>query len=280
MFARKNIIRFQTGMTLIELLISLAISLLLLALLIEIYLSTHRSLQIQHALYAIQENGRTASVILTSAINQSGHIGCARLTTDFPIISHTSHKLNAKNKIRGTSHEITVRYREYPNVVLNKNTNADQPLYASDEIKFKPNDVIMISNCKNAEIFSIKSIHFKNGNQEIVPSRPLHYSYDKFSELGLLAVDRYYISKTKRRNQNGQPVYALFLQNIRGQKTELIENITNMKITYTVNKSGNLKDISANQVINWSEVAGAAIDIDLYAGPLEKTWHVYAALNE
>lgn len=265
-------------MTLVELLISFSISLLLLGLLIEIYLSTHRSVQIQNALYTIQENGKSASAIFTSAIHQSGHIGCARLTHDFPLISHSSYQLNASNKIHGTHHEVTVRYMEYPNIVLNKNMKDDQILYAGNEIIFKPADIVIISNCKHAEIFSIKHIHFKNGSQEIVPSRPLHYSYEKFSELGLLAVNRYYIAKTNRINQNGQPVYALFLQTIHGQKTELIENIKNMKITYTIKQAKKLKEIYAEQIFDWSQVAGAAIDINLYAGPLEKTWHIYAAL--
>ena len=82
--------RFQSisGSILIELMLSVAIGLLLMSGLIEIYLTSQRAIKLQKQLLEIQTNAQLVSDILHTEIKKSGNIGCAKLTDEFPIISH------------------------------------------------------------------------------------------------------------------------------------------------------------------------------------------------
>lgn len=251
----------QKGLSLIELLISMSIGLIIVSLLIEIYLANQHSIQLQMALYAIQDNAKSAIHILKSEMQQAGLIGCAKLTENFPIISHVDQTLNANNKFVYTNKEITVRYAEYTNTFLVKDMHDNVTLFVSKDDDFKANNIILISDCRKAEIIKIKKVYANKYRQKIILYSPLHYRYKKFSEVSHLAINRYYIEKTKRKYNNGKDIYALFVRDIHEQKNELIPNIQDMKITHLDNK-------------------GINIAIDIYTPPFKKTWYMYEAIPD
>jgi hypothetical protein len=270
----------HSGLILIELLITMSISLLLLSNLMGIYLTCMHSLQFQFALYSIEDNARTAISILNSSLHEAGHIGCAKLSKDFPIVSYHDYSLNSSNKIIGNNlNEITVRNALYPHATLIQTLKNNESLYADKEVHFKPGNIVIIANCKRAEIFEIKEINLYKDKQRITPTSPLHFQYEKFSEISHLAINRYFIAKTKRKNRDGSAIHALFLQDINQYKTELVADIESMKLSYTVNLRGQLRELSADKIVDWSEVKGVAIDFNLYTPPLKKTWHAYAVLE-
>jgi type IV pilus assembly protein PilW len=275
-----DVFKQASGIVLIEMIIVVAIGLLLVSVLTEMYLVNQKSLRLQTALYDSQDNAKTAISILSAEIHQAGRIGCARLTSEFPMTSIHEYRLTPENKMTGNSfNEITVRYAAYPNAFLKLSMQDEKTIHASSDIHFASGDILLISNCKRAEIFAVEEVKIKNGVQKIIPAFSLHNLYEKNSEVSRLIINKYYIAKTNRTHQDGTPVYSLFLQDIRHHKTELVAGVDSMRVAYSVNYAGNWSEVEANQVTDWKSVAGVAIDFDLNTPPIKKSWHMYAVLN-
>lgn len=245
----------ERGFMLIELMISISIALILLSLLMQIYLASQKSSKLEFALTSIQMNASSFTSILSSQIHQAGSIGCARLTTEFPLISHREYQLNAMNKISiNQGSELTIRYAEYPNLYLTENTQDGMKIHSNAGIHIHANDVLLISNCKQAEIVIAANVKESRGVQEITLTSALHNQYEKYSELSRLAINRFYISRSHYGRGN-----SLFMENIKHEKHELIMGINQMRMVF--------------------KNSGVAIDFEVSVAPLEKTWHLYSALT-
>lgn len=273
-----NGLKKYSGTILIELMLAVALGLLLVSFLLGIYIASQRSYRLQAALTQIQDNAKTAITILKSDIRKAGYIGCPRLTHDFAVASYPPYSLTPQNKLVGGDSEIIVRHVEFPGVVLNELMRDDLTLYTSMDVRFSAGDTLVISDCKAAEIFQVKKIFFLQHLQKIIPTHPLHNRYEPYAEISRLEVNKYLIAKTKRKNQDGSPVYSLFIEDINLYRTELVQGINRMQIFYSVDRGGKLIDTAADEIADWSKVVGVAIDLDLIAFPIKKTWHMYVAL--
>lgn len=245
----------ERGFTLIELMISISIALILIILLMQIYLASQKSFKLESALTSIQMNAVSFTSILSSQIHQAGSIGCARLSNDFPLISHGEYQLNAMNKITiNQGKELIIRYAEYPNLYLTESTNKGGKIKVNADIPIHANDVLLISNCKQAELVIAANVNQSRGIQEITLSSVLQNQYEKYSELSRLAINKFYISRSHYGGGN-----SLFMENIKHEKYELLMGINQMKLE--------LKN------------SGIAIDFELASAPLKKSWHLFSALT-
>ncbi|MBX3709258.1 MAG: hypothetical protein KF702_05810 [Gammaproteobacteria bacterium] len=265
------------GLTLVEVLVSMTIGILLIFVLLEMYLISQRSVKLQTAMIDIQDNAYAATAILTSEIQKAGTIGCGQLTEDFPVMSYLSYTINPKNKMIGNaSNEITVRYADYPNAVLNQSMTDNITLETSQHVHFSSGDVLIISNCQRAELFTVQQVKIKGAHQELIALSPLHHKYEKYSEISRFVVNTYYVAPTNRRNQDGTIIYALFVKDIKQRKSELVENINKMKITYSFMQAEKLEEVSADKISDWSKVVGVGIDLEVRADSLKKNKYMYS----
>lgn len=249
----------QQGLTLIELMIALALGLLLLRILMGIYLSSQQSTHLQAALNQIEHNATIALSIIQTDISRAGQIGCARLSQDFPLVSYPPYSLTVENKlILSGSHQLTVRYADYPANTLLAAMQNDSRLIVSNEVAFKPGEIVVISDCRKAEIFKIEAVSENHGVQIIIPSSSLHYLFQKDAEISRLIVNSYYLAATKRKQINGTPIYALFRDSLNQQHEELVEGIDEMNFQ--------------------AEPHGIAIKLNVSALAFKKDWYGYALL--
>lgn len=239
MFIRRNSTLKKTqGFSLIELLIALTISLLILIITTTIFLAVQNNLCLQNEMSYLQENIRLATQLLTSDIRMAGYIGCPKLTDGFPIKQFQSVELNPRNKITATNNSVTVRHASV------MHANLTQPIYNHSEIfltpepRFKAGDILLITDCKNAEIFQVNKVLIKDKEQKLLTTKPLAMEYEKYAEVSLLEINNYFIDKTDRQSVTGQTIYALYKRNIKGRKTELIENINSMHVNLSNNGVG------------------------------------------
>lgn len=104
------------GMTLVELLISLALSLMVIGGAVSIFISTKESLRLEEDLSVLQENFRFISGRLHRDLSQTFYMGCTPPFKDgSPTISAKVTGINVADLIRGTEgganpDEITVSY--------------------------------------------------------------------------------------------------------------------------------------------------------------------------
>jgi len=218
------------------------------------YMTTLQSLKLETALNTIQNNAKMIHSIFQTEIKQAGNIGCAKLTRDFPIISYGEYQLNSNNKIISPEeNQITIRYAEYPNNTLIESMISVNRIDINNTVSFHAGDILLISDCKKAEILIADVIKKNHGNQIIVPHSPLHNRYEKFAEVSRLIINTFYVAETAPGKQ------SLFMENIHHKKSELVSGVNHMQI-------------------QWENMAGIAIDYELTAATLTKNWHFYAAI--
>lgn len=272
---KNNKINHDSGVTLIELMLALSLSLLLLGFVFEIVVTSERYFHLQTALQQNQESALAAIDILKSEIRQAGHIGCAKLTPDFPLYSLSHYSITAQNKlVSGSNNTITVRYAEYPSVALVTPVLDGKTLCTNKDIPMKLNDILLISDCKHAELVQIDAAlsHCATTRQL------LHYQFDHLAELSRFRINTYFVRKTARKDRSGVKVSSLFMSNINGRAMELVEGINHMSLAYTIYRDGRLITLSANEISDWSQIRGVAIDLEVSVFPVKKMWHAYVAL--
>lgn len=279
------------GATLIELMLALLISTLIFSSLITVYLATQTVNQAQVALTTIQQNGRVATSLLSLDIKMAGYTGCAKLRKNYPINYSADFSLTNENKIQPYhstaikvgSAALTVRHVAGENAVLIKPMKNDSLLYASAKPRFFKGDLLHLSDCSNAELFIVKElIRENNGIQKILPERPLHALYGENSGINRFNINTYFIGQTTRRNARGTAIYALYRQDIKLHKTELIEGVEDMKVKYNFLDNGRLYEIAEGEVNDWSRIAGVSIILtltDLNSVLLKKNEYIYVSLH-
>ncbi|MCK5898128.1 MAG: prepilin-type N-terminal cleavage/methylation domain-containing protein, partial [Methylococcales bacterium] len=173
----------QSGMTLIEIMIAMLIGVFLLGGVMQIFMSSRQSYRMQDNLSRMQENGRFAMDFLTRDIRMAGHQGCTTkkakrwldpknpnpnpmpLTTvadGLGIIGRDNIQKNWNAGFCGASGNCTqgtdVFSAHYGDICSNlsadQNTpNANIQIPAPNRCNIKKYDVLLISDCKSADIF-------------------------------------------------------------------------------------------------------------------------------
>lgn len=273
-------INHHLGFSLIELMIVVTITLLILSILLKIFMVSEQSYHLQLALNQIQNQQKKAIHILRDEIHQAGYIGCAKLTKSFPMKSNLSFSILPQNKLIGGDTSLTIRHASFPPVTLQKMLKDDVTLYVNNETKFTKNDVLIIADCHQAEIFKPANIIYLNKSQKIIASLPLKHQFTKYAEISRLEINTFFIAKTKRKNQRGEFINSLFKKNIRNKKIELVEGINELKFSYLLQVNDQFFLQKASRVNDWHKVKGVEVEISAEFSPLKKTWYLYANVGE
>lgn len=209
------------GLTLIELMLALTVTTMIFTILITVYISAENNFLQQSTLSREQENARLAIELLSTDIRMAGYVGCLKITADFPL----KNIIDAKNKISVTTNTITVRHVNLMHANLLKEMRGESTLHVTPKPDFVLNDILIISDCKAAEVLKVKKIFFEKNNQKITTDKPLINHFAENAEIGRLEINTYFIDKTDHKSVTGEPIYALYVRDITGERTELVEGI-------------------------------------------------------
>lgn len=264
------------GTSLLELMLALALSILLINVVIELYLSADKINLLQNAMLFIEENQQMTHDIFKKALHLTGFIGCAKLSNDFPIVSYPPYYLTATNKItpytidsmKPATEAMTIRSASQISsklIAIKNKTNLE--IMANQT--FNIGNIALIANCQYAELFKIKNIFpLKNNILQIETELPLQYEYSEDSEIMHFEVNSYFIAKTNRTTALNKPIYALYKIDITGKKSELVEGVDNLHISYDYRQMSN-------------DLAGVSIKLlfsSVNAYALSKEDYLYVAL--
>ncbi len=160
------------------------------------------------------------------------------------------------------------------------------------------NPDLAIHGYQNALPLALQGKILKDTDSVVIGRCDLQKGSLVFQQLAL------FIGATTRKNVLGKTVYALYINPLGSDKSELVSNIDNMRITYGVTDASSqdvVQYLSADQVSNWRNVR--AVDIMLllssdapvlakpeayvFAGKtfpadrfLHRQWQLYIALRE
>jgi hypothetical protein len=247
------------GAILIELMLTIALSLVLLVTLIQLYLTSMRSLHMQVALHNMRHHASSAIGALRFSIHQSGYIGCARLTSDFPIKSVEGFTLTPENKLH-SEHlgELTVRYADPVHETLIEGMHNRYFIKVTRDHVFQEGDFLIISNCQKAEIFRVKKVYLTRHSQLILPMHLLQDRYEKNSEVARLVVNKFFVNSTLHEDDD-----------------EIANDIHDLQFSFTISEQGMFTDLPPEKIEDWSKVVGVSVRLTVSSPPYQKVWYAY-----
>jgi len=262
---------YQSGMTLIEIMIALLIGAFLLGGVLQIFINSKQTNRMQESLSRLQENGRFALDFLAKDIRMAGYRGCNRLT---PITGASNDSANflfdfntaiqgfestsssawtpainaAITSPLGGSDVITIRQANEQGNLVTAHTNGSTTLTLANTTGLAANDVVLISDCSGAEAFQISSITGSVITLQSAPSR----SYEN-GEVSPINTISYYVRstpiKTDRAAISSNDRLSLYRKTGSNDAQELIEGVDQIQILYG-------PDTDANGTPNYYVAAG------------------------
>lgn len=261
------VVNRQSGFTLVEIMVSLLISLVLLNGVIQIFLSSKQTYRFGEAVSRLQESGRFAIDIMARDIRMAGYQGCADLSSvPLSIISKAppTNNLN-QDAVQGWEYDgsawapssparpndvaakaladsdvFSIQHAQDQGIQLTGNmtpNNANIQI-ASDTIGIEKDDILIISDCESADIFTTEGVSSGSGKKTISHpssvniSNKLSKSYGTEAKVYAFAWHVYFVGDTGRKNSRGQNIMALFRRDIDGNIEEVVEGVENMQVTF------------------------------------------------
>ncbi|MFT5220519.1 MAG: type IV pilus assembly protein PilW [Gammaproteobacteria bacterium] len=169
----------QLGISLVEILVSLVISLFLVGGIFQVYLGNKTSYNFTSAISRIQENGRYAMDTMSQDLRMAGFFGCALFDPTDPsnIVNNLNpagagydpdlHDFLLEGAISGTENDglngsdsVTLRGSKpnQVNVLPPYNVSSSANLHVTPNNHVVQGDIVMVSNCRGADIFQITNI--------------------------------------------------------------------------------------------------------------------------
>lgn len=296
------------GLTLIELMIALAISAFLTLGVTTLYMDSKSTDRLGMSLARVQEGARLALDLMMRDIRMIGYQGCADPSSvELNIIAHDAPTTNFfESALRGYevtdtawadgtefdntdietmarigSDVIAIQRAESTGIEITGKMNVDNAnLKVKDDLGlFEKNDVVLISDCGNADMFRISSkpasdtwAHAMNVNY----SNRLSALYDTSADIFVFRSLVYFVGDTGRTDTEGNPIYSLYRQtdNLNLTTTtftieELVEGVDSLQILYGQRlANGNIRFVPAGTAdLNMSEVEAVRIGL-LVSSPM------------
>jgi len=284
-------LKHQHGISLVEVLVALVISLFLLAGIIQVYVGNKSSYTFSNSISRIQENGRYALETMAQDLRMAGFFGCAIFDPDDDaamdsIVNNLNpngigfndgdHNFLENDLVEGTENDglngsdsITIRGAEPGNVTV-------QPPYGSVSAQIKVSephnlvegDIVMVSNCRGADILQISNINQSNGtlvHNTGAGVEPGNYNPDNCIGGNAHCLSQTYgadssmfrfrtVTYSIAIGESGEP--ALW-RSQNGVDAELVEGIGQMQLLYGVDTTD---DDFPNQYMTSTELIASAND--------------------
>jgi type IV pilus assembly protein PilW len=274
LMTRKAIKSRCKGITLVELMVAMALGIFLTLGVTTLYIDTKKNDSSGEALARIQESARAALDIIAREIRMTGFQGCADPrnvnlniiaknvpTTVFGESSLRGWEVDSANWADGTEFDgkaIEAAARIGSDVIsiqrgvdLDINTdpewvsNANLKILTNEQV-FSKNQVVLVSNCENADLFRNTSASgassgkqtLAHANDQNITNR-LGTIYSKGGSVFTFSSVVFYVADTGREDARGNPIYALYRQTDDLDKDggvftteELVEGVESMQILY------------------------------------------------
>ncbi len=249
-----RVVKHQTGMTLVEIMISLLIGAFLLGGIMQIFISSKQTYRVQEGLSRLQENGRFAMEFIARDMRTADYWGCfangvggitnnlnfaaavapaapADFNYSLGAITGTQGLVNAGDSALDASDSITIRGAANSGILLTAVGADTAAALNATAHGFNANDLIFVTDCNNADIFQASSVT-ANAISHAAAGTPgntttnLSDTYDVDAQLYTVSTIQYSIQP----GAGGQS--ALFRQIDGAAAAELVEGFENMQILY------------------------------------------------
>jgi type IV pilus assembly protein PilW len=251
------------GFGLVEFMVSMSLGLSITLIGITLYGQAKKNHALIQGWARLQENGRVAFEWLNHDIRMSGFIGCPRsievplvnapeFTTTSLLGSQPGYQHPLMPVLPGSTENDSILIQAADSDPLAIHSAYGQKIHFVKAPNFAIGTHLVISDCHHAETFQWDRFKLQ-----------AHYNND--AEVARLKKVVFYVSDTLRKNQTGEPIYALYRRDLyaaRSNPTELVEGVEKFKILYGLpNESGTISYVTAAEVSNWQNVRSVSIEL-------------------
>lgn len=283
--------RYNTGFTMIELMVSIAIGLFLSAVIGGVYVSSKDSFNYQDAMSRLQENARFAMERMARDVRMAGYNGCGDLSKVANTVNNGSSSwwLNFTTPVMGYD-ALSSSQTQFPGAIAGTDAIVLLGVASDNELSvishnpvaatiqttqhsIQPGAILVITDCSQTSIFQMSgptntnanatnvnhatgnSVSPGNCNKQLGASCPTvkAYTFKPGSSLLQMYANAYYIAASGITG-NGNALWTCSLAGQTGGTTlcsELINGVENMQIEYGVDTDG---DTSANAYLTAGSV--------------------------
>jgi len=281
------------GFSLLELLIVAVLGLLLLEIVWQSYLSAKKIYHAQNDLAYLSENMRFADFVLWQNIMQAGFAGCRKIS-ELNLSNHTGMIVGIRGYssthlpdylfdsdiIKGTDIIVIGKASADSTSILDNVKRGITSFLVEKNPTTEGNRFLLISDCKNADLFEAKNW----GVKKVFSGVELSNFYTRTNaEVRLFEELIFFISNTDRMDEKKRPIHSLYFSINRHRKQELIADVTDMQVNYGVDSNGSYKYLKARDIIDhklWDRVSDVVIDLKMHSNLLSKHKRLYIKLRE
>jgi type IV pilus assembly protein PilW len=255
------------GFTLLEFLLSLSIGLGLISLLFVFHIHLKHKSQWIQALGELQEASQIAFSWLSRDAHRMGFIGCPRLAETHLHHPHWTAKTSLQawqsgSSLVNPSLPLPTRARKDSDAILFRFADPigvpviqakGKTIQLQENTDFVAGELVLISDCENAELFRWQSDKLRAAYQEDAQVRRLHEVL-------------YYVGETDRKNLTGKKIYALYRQNRHPKlySIPLVDGIERLSLRYGIKNGNNIINyVTAAQVTDWEQVKSVEVTLEL-----------------
>ncbi|MCU0841351.1 MAG: PilW family protein [Thiobacillaceae bacterium] len=265
----------QAGLTMVELLISIAVGLLVMVAFGYLYMGSRQSFRVQDSVARIQENGRYALEVMGQDLRVTGFVGCGSLTSVTPALTANPNpdagggpiaSLTPATVLTGTQGPVTLTvYKttgsgEFLTAAM-ASPAAAVPIPASAR-NFAVGSMFLIANCTNADVFR-NSVAIADGTTDIQhaaannDSGNLSVAYGPDAMVYPFEAIEYHLGNNPAGNSS-------LYRRLNGTDQEVVENVEDLQITYgeDTDADGAVNAyVTANNVADWSRVLAVRVSL-------------------
>lgn len=245
-----SIVKKQSGMTLIEIMIAMTLGLVLIGGVIQLFLTSKQTFRMNAAMAAVQESGRYALETISRDLRMAGFQGCAdpgSVSSESAVKNDSPTASLLQTAVTGSegsaaSDALTVQFASGEAVRLASNSD---PVNAQIVVQSNPdaiaaNDVVMMADCTTAHLVRVTSVAAGASDVTLTYGAgendlgKLSKAYAPASTLVMRFNSvTYSVAPTGRTNARGEAISALFRQGLNdAAPVELVAGVENMQIQY------------------------------------------------
>jgi len=210
----------------------------------------------QQALIRVQVNARSIDYLLGKALRNSGALGCQRLHQNLIIsadqgVTLMDYGLTHTQGIKGVLPTDLPKALGASKRILQRAVVQSDMLWLQTGAPFlqgtrviKQGTLLVDGDCQRVTFY-----HWQEQG-----------TYKPSATVKRVASTVYYVGKTKRNNEMGNPIYALYSTDVNGRTLELVEGVEKLVFTYGILKDGSIIYQSLQDVEDWYDVVSVRLN--------------------
>ncbi len=263
--------RRHAGLTLVELMVALVLGVILIGGVLQLYVANKGTYLVQDDLSRLQESARFAMDMTTRDIRQAGYWGCYNLTPtnnlnvggvnfNVGIQGTEGGGLNGSDSLilsgaSGSGITIQLPYMPTPSASLHTNNNA-----------FKQGDTVLVSDCKNGNVFQITNATPGNGTIDhntgnaVSPGNAIQDLDKKYQGDAQIYTVQSITYTVATDGTTGLP--NLYRKDGTNAAVPLLEGVEDMQILYGIDSDADKipnRYVNAGAVVDWTTVVAVRI---------------------